>query len=150
MFFGFALQPIVTAATAFVLFPFVEMTGEPLYGGSLADPLAAAAGFGLVNGVLGLFVTVFAAVPLFSWLSSRAPLKRGTILAAGVLLGNLPSALITITLAARYALPWYRFTYGAAGLLRIVIFGSLLGLAGAGTFWCVAGSYIAENDATDA
>ena len=150
MFVGFALQPIVTAATAFVLFPFLEMTGKPLYGGSPADPLAAAAGFAVVTGVLGVFVTVFAGVPLFSWLSSRPPLKRGPILAAGVLLGNLPSALITMTLAARYTLPWYRVTYGAAGLLRIVIFGSLLGLAGAGTFWCVAGSYIAENDATDA
>ena len=33
-------------------------------------------------------------------------------------------------------------TYGTAGAIRLIAFGSFLGVASAAVFWCVAGRYV--------
>src|SRR5215213_8297334 len=98
LFLAFAVQPFATALLAFVLFPIVEYTGRPLYGGQPASFLDGAVAFAMGVGVTALFVTVLAALPLFVWLQKRGPVTSEQVFASGAILGNLPSALIMASL----------------------------------------------------
>ena len=145
---GLVVQPFVAAALAFALFPLVDYTGRLVYGsGRTVDPIETAVGFGVMAGVVASFVTGLIAYPSLNWLLKRGPLRRAQTVLGGVVLGNVPGALIVLLLAARHlsreVTPTLEnTTYGAAGAIRIVILGSILGLACALVFWWLAGRHL--------
>lgn len=147
VFLGFAVQPLVTAIVALILFPAIALTDTPLIGAASANPFSAAIGFAVVTGVTGFLVMAFAAIPLFSWLSNHTPLTRGVVLTAGAVLGNLPTGIILVIFLARYGLSPAGAAYGPFGLLRTLIIGSLIGLSGAAAFWHIAGDHLGPDEA---
>jgi hypothetical protein len=101
-------------------------------------------------GVVASFVTGFGAYPTLRWLLKRGPLTRAQTMIGGVVLGNVPGALIVLLLAARHlsrgVSPTLENTmYGAAGAVRIVLLGSILGLACALVFWRLAGRHLSRD-----
>ena len=148
---GLVVQPFVAAALAFALFPLVDYTGRLVYGGGRpADPIETAMGFGVMTGVVASFVTGFVAYPTLHWLLKRGPLTLAQTLIGGVVLGNVPGALIVLLLAARHlsreVTPTLEnTTYGAVGAIRIVMLGSILGLVCALVFWGLAGRHLGRD-----
>ena len=68
---------------------------------------------------------------------------------AGVLLGNLPSFLIFIRLAAmRGTLDPDHLTGGWYGLARAILLGTSVGTISAATFWLLAGSALGRTSAS--
>ena len=148
---GLLVQPFVAAALAFALFPLVDYTGRLVYDvGRTVDPIETALGFGLMAGVVASFVTGFVAYPSLQWLLKRGPLTRAQTMVGGVVIGNTPGAVIVLLLAARHlsrevAPTLENTTYGAAGAVRIVMLGSVLGLACALVFWLLAGRHLSRD-----
>src|SRR5512134_1676807 len=100
---GLVVQPFVAAALAFALFPLIDYTGRLVYGGGRTiDPVETAVGFGVMTGVVASFVTGFVAYPSLQWLLKRGPLTRAQTVIGGVVLGNVPGALIVLLLAVRH------------------------------------------------
>ena len=140
---AFAVQPFVAALAAFAMFPIVLVTLAGLTGGSSADWLDAATSFAMGIGLAALFITVFAALPSFQWLRRRGLVNRSAVLWSGVLLGNVPSALIVLGLAISLAtLDPQRLTYGIPGAVRAFFIGSSIGLVCAAVFWWIAGRHL--------
>jgi hypothetical protein len=145
---GLLVQPFVAAALAFALFPLIDYSGRLVYGGGrTVDPIETAVGFGVMAGVVASFVTGFVAYPSLRWLLKRGPLTSAQTMIGGVVLGNLPGALLVLLLAARHlsreVTPTLEnTTYGAAGAVRIVMLGSILGLVCALVFWRLAGRHL--------
>src|SRR5262245_44574959 len=147
---GFAVQPLVCALVAFMSFPILEYTGRSLYGGRPADALDSAIAVAIGTGLVGFFVTIVAAVPSYLWVRSRGLLSRGVVLWCGVILGNLPSLLIVVLLAINraqqgQAANFDALTYGVAGAIRAIAFGSFIGAAGAAVFWWIAGRRVSAD-----
>ena len=61
------------------------------------------------------------------WMIKRKRVSLSETLMSGLILGNLPFFLLAVPLG----------TYGVEGLLRGAAFASMLGLAGAATFWSI-------------
>jgi hypothetical protein len=140
---GLAVQPVVAALLAFSTFSIVTLTGRSLYGGRPADPLDAAMSFAIGVAVVGTLVTVFAATPALLWLQTRGPVTRRQVLACGALLGNLPSVLFVLSLAANRAnagalTSLDPLIYGPLGAIRALVFGTFMGLVSATVFWWIA------------
>ena len=148
LFVGLAVQPFVAAALAFVLFPVVDYTGRPLYGGFPIDPVDAAISFAFGVGIVALVVTVFGAVPTVLYLLKRGPLSLKKVLAGGVALGNAPFILVVaavvVTQVARGTMSSDagRLFYGLPGVVRAVAISSYIGVGSAAVFWLVAGRRI--------
>ena len=148
---GLLVQPFVAAALAVALFPLIDYTGRLVYGGGRTiDPIETAVGFGVMAGVVASFVTGFVAYPSLRWLLKRGPLTRSQAMTGGVVLGNVPGALIVSLLAARHlsrgVSPTLENTaYGPAGAARIVVLGSILGLVCALVFWRLAGRHLSRD-----
>jgi hypothetical protein len=148
---GLLVQPFVAAALAFALFPLVDYTGRLVYGGGrTVDPIETAVGFGVMAGVVASFVTGFVAYPSLRWLLKRGPLTRAQTMTGGIVLGNVPGALIVLLLAARHlgrqVTPTLEnTTYGAGGAVRIVVLGSIVGLVCAHVFWWLAGRHLSRS-----
>jgi len=126
---GLALQPLVATLVAFACL------GTP-----------AALGTAVFVGVAAVPITAFVAYPLLRRLLKRGPVLALHALVAGVVLGNIPSAIALVILAIgglreTGALPDAGDL--AAGVGRSSAVGSLAGLASAGVFWLVAGPRIA-------
>ena len=85
---AFAVLPFVDALAGFVGFPLVWYTGG--HTGQLYDAAQAARAFGLAAGLAGLVVTLGGAVPAVFWLMKRGPVTLWQLIAAGLILGNVP------------------------------------------------------------
>ena len=148
---GLVVQPFVAAALAFALFPLVDYTGRMVYGGGrTVDPIETAVGFGVMAGVAASVVTGLIAYPSLIWLLKRGPLTRTQTMIGGVVLGNVPGVLIVLLLAVRHlsrevSPTLENTTYGAAGAVRIIMLGSILGLVCALVFWRRAGRHLSRD-----
>lgn len=151
---GLAVQPVVSGLLGAALFPLVELTGRFLDGGRSADTLDGAIAFGLGAGIVGVLVTAFGAFPILMWRLKRGPIGRTDVLVAGVLLGNIPGAIVGAILAARAV---WRFggtagvdglAYAPLGMIRAIVFGSFVGVACAGVFWLIAGRAVGSVPAS--
>ena len=144
IFLGLLVQPFVAAGLTFITFPLMERSGRAIYGGGkISNVTQAAVADALAVSIAAFFVTLFAAFPAAVWVLKRYPLTLWRALLSGVLLGNIPSVLGTILLGG----------YGLAGLLRVVLFASFLGLGGATALWAIwtlTRPRARENDTTGA
>jgi hypothetical protein len=121
---------LVAGVAALVCFPLLlfDRTGNTLAGGHPAAPSRAAFSVAISAGIVALFVALGIGLPLALWLTKRGRVSVVTAVLCGLLIGNVPF-LMGVLLAG---------TYGVAGFLRGSAFSSLLGMAGAATFWLVA------------
>jgi hypothetical protein len=140
---AFAVQPFVAALAAFAISPLVLSTLGTVSGGTPANWLDSAASLAAGAGLVGMPVTVFAALPLFLWMRRRGLVNRRVVLWSGALLGNVPSALIVLGLALSLAtLDPQRLTFGVTGAVRAFFIGSSIGVACAAVFWWLAGRHL--------
>lgn len=135
--FAFFAQPVVVALLAFALFPAIEYTGRSLDGGRSVDMLDAAIAVAAGAGFAAVFVVAFGAVPLYARFSRQGPITQTKTVLSGILLGNLPGAII-VTLQALVGGD-RRGTAGLAEALRAVLIPSLVGALAAFVFWHMAG-----------
>jgi hypothetical protein len=128
---GLVAQPFVAAAVAFVAFPLLllEPDGQTLPGGVPSDVSDVALSVALSAGIVAAVVAPLVVFPAAVWLMKRRELSLAETLMFGIGFGNLPYILLAIVAGG---------TYGLAGLLRGVLFASLLGMAGAASFWVIA------------
>jgi hypothetical protein len=136
---GFAAQPFVTAALGFSLFPFFVLSDPRTAGIALGELLGGAFAFGLVTGVVGLVLTAILAAPVFLWWRARGPVTLRHAVISGVLIGNVPGALLlgAIFLQGKAADPTAVGVGFAA--VRAAMFGSCIGAAAGAVFWRLAG-----------
>ena len=135
--FGFALQPFLSAALGFVLFPVLAST----HPGRIQDLLQSAIVFGVLTGTVGAAITGGAAYPAFQYLTKRrVPTASQTVL-LGAAFGNIPAAIAIVggVLRARdlAALPGL-----VSGSLRAIVFGALIGATCGAVFWLIAGRHV--------
>jgi hypothetical protein len=143
VFVAFLVQPLVAALCGFLAFPIVEVTGRPLYGGYATDVGEAALAFGLGTGLVGLFVALLAALPLFVWLRRRGPITLKKTLISGALLGNvLTVVVVVLAVLGRPGINAQSPTYGLFGGIRAVVFGTAVGMTCAAVFWWIAGRHL--------
>jgi hypothetical protein len=122
---GLALQPIVTAGVAFLLFPLSGGAHAAASGsGSVAD---AAIAIGFTVGLVSVPLVVFAVVPVILWLRRYGRLTVASSLVGGVVFGNVPIAIGWLLAG----------TYGPLQTARTVAYASAIGLTGAAVFWLV-------------
>jgi hypothetical protein len=143
MLVGLTVQPFVAAAVGLVLFRVVNDSGGPVALDSWTD-LEAALAFGVLCGAAASFVTGLVGYPGLVWVLKRRTLTRQQTLIGGLLLGNIPGALVVLALAARHlsrgVMPTLdNLTYGLDGALRLISYGTVIGVVGAAVFWWVAG-----------
>ena len=133
LFAGFVVQPFAAAILGFIAFPLIDLTLEG--GGATDDPIRAAISIGLGAGLAALLVTVFGAFPAVVWFLKRGPLTLKQILWGGVILGNLPFAVIV-----SLAIVTNNVSAGASwlGLFRSLAFGASFGVVGAALFWAIS------------
>lgn len=129
---GFVVQPFAAAMLGFIAFPLIDLTLE---GGGTTDPIGAAISIALGAGLAAIFVTVCGAFPVVVWFLKRGPLRLRQILWGGVVLGNLPFAVIVLL-----AIVTNNVSAGTSllGLLRSLAFGALFGVVGAALFWAIS------------
>ena len=143
LWLAFALLPVANLLFGYALFPIFWWLGGQ---GSarLVDPASGALAIGILSGVLALLVTICGGIPVLFWLRRRGPITLQQTLAAGVLLGNTPLAaygfaslvfalmhLLAGTLSEHLASP----TELVVATVRVVLLGSVLGLASALVVW---------------
>ena len=143
---GLAAQPLVAAAAAFVLFPWLDRTAAAagVYQGRASDPMGAAVSIAAGAAMMAVFVVVFGALPVIAWLAPRRPITLPSALIGGALLGNAPAAVILLLAAVNHAFA-ANASWSVRAIARTVIFGALVGMACATVFWIVAGSSRAER-----
>jgi len=143
MLVGLMIQPFVAAAVGFVLFRIVNFSGGTADAASLDTPETALA-FGVLCGAAASVVTGLVGYPGLMWVLKRRSLTRQQTLIGGFVLGNIPGALVVFGLAARHlsrgVTPTLEnLTYGLPGALRLISYGTVLGVVGAAVFWWLAG-----------
>ena len=124
---GLLVQPFVAAGLTFASYPLIDRSGRAIYGGIDPDPPRSAIALAIYVGIAAFFVTILAAFPTAVWVLKRRPLTLWRALLCGVLLGNILSVLGTMVAPG----------YGLAGLVRVILFASFLGLGGATAFWAI-------------
>jgi hypothetical protein len=132
LFAGFVVQPFAAAILGFIAFPLIDLTLE---GGGTTDRPGAAMSIALAAGLAAVLVTVCGAFPVVVWFLKRGPLRLRQILWGGVILGNLPFAVIVLL-----AIVTNNVSANASwlGLLRSLAFGALFGVVGAALFWAIS------------
>jgi hypothetical protein len=130
MLAGIAIQPVVVGAVAFAAFPFLLLSsdGQDLSGGYPSDVTEAAMSVALSAAILASLVALFGALPTAVWLMKRRRLSLAATVGFGLVFGNVPFVPLAVVAG----------TYGLAGLIRGLLFSSLLGAAGAAAFWFIA------------
>jgi hypothetical protein len=132
---GFVVQPFVAGVAAFAGFPFLMLgRAESWFFYPTREAIAVALG----TFMLAIGVTLVVAVPAALWVVKRRAVTFRRALLYGLAIGNLPfaigavlSGLQRILLSAsRPVEPW-----AAVGT---VLFGSLIGAAGAAVFWVIS------------
>lgn len=131
---GLIAAPLVATLVAYVGFPIVHWSGEPLYGRSTYSsdaPLAFASGIAIV----AIFAVIVFAAPALWWLLRRGPVTLEQTLVAGFVIGTLPYVLLALWISLSGKMG---DTYGVPGVIRGLLIGSILGVLSAGGFWIVA------------
>ena len=141
MLVGLTVQPFVAAAVGFVLFRVINYAGVA---GDTANPVETAFGFSVLCGTAASVVTGVIGYPGLVWVLKRSTLTRQQTLVGGLVLGNIPGALVVLALAARHLSRGMtptldNLTYGVPGALRLISYGTVLGVVGAAVFWWLAG-----------
>ena len=155
MLIGFAVQPFFAALLGFVTFPALDYIAHLRWGGRPGDPWDAAMSVALGAGLVGLFVTIIGALPLLAFLLSRGPISRRQVFTSGVVLGNIPFAIIAL-LVASHGTPGTppmgssQLTGDPLDLVEALAFGSFFGAACAGAFWLVAGRHVGAGTTPEA
>ena len=142
---GLAILPVFDALLGYILFPvWWSLRDEPA---GLADSNQGAVPFAAMFGLMGLFVTVTAVLPVVFWLRKSGPLTIRRLIVAGAVVGNLP---LTVVTAATIALALAHLATGTlqdhlsspsellAAWLRIILLGSFAGAVSGAFFWLVA------------
>ena len=124
---GLLVQPFVAAGLAFLAFPLVERSGRTIHGGTPVDFTDAALALAAGTSIVAVFMSLPAALAAV-WVLRRHPLTLTRALLFGVMLGNVPTVLGTMLSG---------IGYGLVGLIRAVLFASVLGLGGAAAFWFI-------------
>jgi hypothetical protein len=148
---GLAIQPFFTALFGFVAFVIIDYVARMSGGRRSVDPADAAVGLAVGGGIAGTLVTVLAALPILMWLLKKGPLTRKQVLRFGIVLGNVPVALILISLAASRltqgpTLELGDMSTGATTALFAILFGSTVGVASAALFWWLAGRHLGPQN----
>ena len=157
VFLGLAVQPVAAALLAFFAFPLLDYTGRAfgLYSGHPIDAVDAAVSVAFGVGIVALVVTVLAALPCFVWLLHRGRITRRNVLMSGALLGNAPSLLFATLLVIRGVdrgttpreVPM-QAVYGPLGAVRLLVFGSFIGVSCAAVFWWLTGRHLGVRSGT--
>ena len=143
------VQPFLATVLAAVLFPLVNATGRPLYGGRPVDMLDSAGAFALGVGIVAAGIMLFGACPLLLWLLRRGPVMRRHAIVSGLVLGNVPTALAIVERALSGAGTTVigggllDAVYGPAGAVRAIVFGSVMGITLALVFYRICGDRLA-------
>jgi len=142
LFFGFAVLPFVAAALAFVGFPLFEMSARAQLGGIPANANDSAIAFAAGTFVVAVFVTLFGAVPIATWMLRRGPVTLKQSVIGGVALGNAPfllvvAAILVVSVFTNAPSSAGHHWYGASGALRTITMSTLLGAALGSVFWVV-------------
>jgi hypothetical protein len=140
---GLILLPLVAALLAFVSFPALYASGRALrlHGGVPTDSLDSAVAFAVWVGAIAAVMTVIGAWPAIWSLKRRGPLTMRRVLVAGALVGNTPFALIVLTVTIVRLVNGEPLTavgrhwWGIPGAIRIIAFGTFIGVASATAFW---------------
>jgi hypothetical protein len=132
---GLALQPIVTAGVAFLLFPLSR--GAHVSGSGSGGVADAARAIGFTVGLVSVPLVVFAVVPVMLWLRRHGRLTLASSLMGGVVFGNVPIAIGWLLAG----------TYGPLQTVRTVAYASAIGLTGAAVFWLVVSATRDERQA---
>jgi hypothetical protein len=129
---GLIVQPFLAAGLALAIFPvfLLDPEGRTLAGGYPSDPTDAALSVAFGAGVVAAVVTVLGVWPTAVWLLKRRPLTFVGALRFGLGFGILPYVLLGVAAGGK--------TYGPSGVLRGLLFSSVLGLIGAAVFWLIA------------
>ena len=148
VFVGLAVQPFILAFVALVTFPVLDYTGRLfIYGPSATSLWEGAGPMAVVVGFVALGVTILGAVPLLAIQLTQGPVSRDRVLASGLALGNVPTILMLMVVFQQQLrnggpLDVAHIAYGPIGLVRVLLFGSILGVIGALVFWWIAGASI--------
>ena len=144
LWLAFALLPVANLVFGYALFPIFRWLAD--HGSARpVDPAGEALAIGILCGVLALLVTICGGIPVLFWLRRRGPITLQQTLAAGVLLGNtsrvcdLRVRLTVFALMHLLAGTLSEHLAPAAELVlatvRVVLLGSVLGLASALVVW---------------
>jgi hypothetical protein len=140
---AFAVLPFADAFAAFVGFPLVWYIGG--HSGRPHDPSQVAGAAAALTGFLSVLVTFAGAVPSVFWLRKRHRLSFGSLMWAGLILGNVPFAIYVVGLVLPFTV--VHILVGtmdqhlvpvsalAAGALRAIAIGSVMGVGSASLFW---------------
>jgi hypothetical protein len=128
---GLAVQPVLAAVVAFVSFPVVllDRAGHTLAGGFPSDRTDAAISVALDVAIVVVFMTALVVLPAAFWMLNRRRVTLTQALMFGLGFGNLPIVIGTILTQGGY---------GLEGVVRGIVFASLIGLTGATAFWIIA------------
>ncbi len=130
VFGGAVIQPVVAGCLAYAVFPLLLLRpdGRTLAGGHSSNVNDAALSVGLGASIVAAVVALFV-VPVAVWVIKRRDLVLREALMFGLAFGNVPYILFAAAAGG---------AYGVSGLLRGVLFSSVLGLAGSALFWVIA------------
>jgi hypothetical protein len=146
---AFAIVPLGIALVSFVGW-WAILAWRP----SVGDPVSAAWSVTLGITIIGLVVTVCGAVPGFIFLRRRGRLSLSSLVILGVVLGNVPLAVIMVGVLAANShdgtFGWRTLSNasgGISGAVSLVLLGTAYGAASAATFWLIGvrGSGVART-----
>jgi hypothetical protein len=143
LFLGVVVTPPTAVLVALMTYEALRYCGM-LSGGAPLDSLNSAASFGMGVGILAIAMTAWA-VPFLFWLNRGGPLSLPKVLALGAALGNVPFAVIMLSIVVAHPIGETlsgdigRFWYGLSGFAQRVAIGIAVGMTSAAAFWVVAG-----------
>jgi hypothetical protein len=120
----------------------IGASGQRVLAGGIpiSDPITPALQLAFFVGLIALALTLGGAVPSVLWLLRRQQLCFSRLLVFGVIIGNVPFALIVIVAAVvegTVSPSVARLWYGIAGALRFVLIGTVHGAVAAAVFWLI-------------
>jgi hypothetical protein len=118
LFAGIAAQPPLAGIVAFVSFPVLELGRS----GFSSDGAVSVA---LATAIFGVPAMLLFAVPVAIWRLKRQAVTLSTALLHGLAFGNVPTIINLLS-------------GDLLAVIRAAIFGSLIGLACAATFWAIS------------
>jgi hypothetical protein len=130
---GLAVQPVLAAAVAFVLFPVVMLDGDgrTLAGGYPSDPTDAALSMAAGVAIVATAVTFVGVLPTALWLTKGRQPSLADSLLFGLAFGMVTYVVLLLVLAGGR-------TYGLPGLLRGLLCSCAIAVTGAAVFWVIA------------
>jgi hypothetical protein len=138
---AFCLGPLVAGAVMFFTCLALGATGIWIFAGTPSVPAALSVGFG--TGLLAIPLTAVGAL-VVSWLRQRGPLTLGSLLVAGMAVGNIPAAIM-IGLAL-FTTPSPGSLLNASTIIRAIAMGIWLGMALGFVLWAWAGVQSRQQD----